>query len=72
MKTISIRDDLEFKLALGSALAMVSAHVERDQERIANNVDRDSYDELYHQRWLAGEAALQAVIDLVEGHVDEG
>ena len=67
MKTISVRDDLEFKLALGNAMAIVSRHVERDQERIANHVDRTPDDEIYHQRWLAGEAALQAVIDLVEG-----
>ena len=69
MKTIQIRDDLEFKLALEDAMAMVSAHVARDQERIAKSVDRDpevvKVDEIYQQRWQAGEAALQTVIDLV-------
>ena len=66
MKTIEIRDDLQFKLALEYAMIMVSTHVVREQERIAKSANPDRDDEIYHQRWQAGEAALQTVIDLIK------
>lgn len=61
MKTIAIRDDLQFRLALWDALVVVDTRATRDEAQAAN-----SDDEIYAKRWREAALAIKAVIDTIE------
>lgn len=61
MKTIAIRDDLQFRLALWDALVVVDTRATRDEAQASN-----SDDEIYAKRWREAAHAIQAVIDKIE------